>query len=212
MSVLHQLASSLNRRDEVPNQELAQRIAATNNKSAVKELVENLHNKNKEIPGDCIKVLYEIGAVRPDLIAGYYKEFGDLLQSKTNRLIWGAMTALDSIALNEPKGVHAMLPRILAATDAGSVITKDHAVGILAKLATVKAYRDDCISLLLEELMKSPNNQFPMYVEKALPVIGEKERQRFQVIIMKRMPELERESAKKRVTKVLKKLESKVKS
>jgi hypothetical protein len=209
MTVLDQLASSLNRRDEVPNQELAQRIAAANNKGAVKELVDNLHNKNKEIPGDCIKVLYEIGAVRPDLIAGYYKEFGELLQSKTNRLVWGAMTALDSIALKEPKHVHALLPRILAAADAGSVITKDHAVGILAKLATVKAYRDDCISLLLEELMKSPNNQFPMYVETALPVIGEQARQRFQAIIMKRLPELERESAKKRVMKVLKKMASK---
>jgi hypothetical protein len=73
---------------------------------------------------------------------------------------------VDSIALKEPKVVHAMLPRILTAADAGSIITKDHAVGILAKLATMKAYRDDCISLLLEELMKSPNNQFPMYVEK----------------------------------------------
>jgi hypothetical protein len=39
-----------------------------------------------------------------------------------------------------------------------------------------------------------------------LPVIGEKAQQRFQAIIMKRLPELERESAKKRVVKALTKI------
>jgi hypothetical protein len=52
MSILTKLASSLNRRDEVPNQELAKQIAKTNDTKGVKELFENLNNKSKGIQND----------------------------------------------------------------------------------------------------------------------------------------------------------------
>jgi hypothetical protein len=207
VSVLAKLATALNRRDEVPNQELARKIVRERDAAAVKELVENLGNKTKGIPGDCIKTLYEIGASNPDLIAKYYKEFGKLLESKNNRMVWGAMTTLDTIALKEPKGVRGMLSKILDAADnSGSVIARDHAVGILAKLGTVQPYKRDCVPLLLEQLMSCPNNQFAMYVEKSVAVIDAGNSKRFQQVMEQRMPKLERESQKKRVAKVLKKL------
>jgi len=207
MSVLDQLATALGRRDEVPNQELAQRIVRERDAAAVKELVENLEHQKKAIPSDCIKVLYEIGAANPDLIAKYYKEFGKLLESKNNRLVWGAMIALDTIVLKQPKGVHGMLSKILKTADtSGSVIARDHAVGILAKLATLKPYRRDCVALLIEQLMSCPDNQFPMYVEMSAPVIDADSREKFRKVIEKRSRDLDKESQKKRVGKVLKRL------
>jgi len=207
MTVLNKLATAQNRRDEAPNQELAQRIVEAADKSAIKELIENLGHKDKNIQSDCIKVLYEIGEMRPELISKYYKEFGKLLESKNNRLVWGAMTALDCIALKEPQGVYGMLAGILATADEGSVITKDHAVGILVKLASLKQYADDCVPLLMEQLIKSPNNQFPMYAEMSLAVITEKNKKRFEEILKGRIKGLEKESQKKRVMKVLNKFE-----
>lgn len=204
LTVLDQLATALNRRDEVPNQELAQRIVEAGDTSAIKELVESLVHKDKNIQGDVIKVLYEIGERRPELIAKYYKEFGKLLESKHNRLVWGAMTALDAIVITEPKGVYGMLAKILTIADGGSVITKDHAVGILVKLASLKQYADSCVPLLLEQLMKSPNNQFPMYAERSLAVIDRDNRKRFEEVMTNRIEGLEKESQKKRVMKVLK--------
>ena len=106
MSVISQLASSLGRRDEAPNQVLAQKIAQTRDRCSVQELVVNLSNADKNIQSDCIKVLYEIGERDPALISGYYEEFGSLLNHKNNRLVWGAMTALDAIAEVEPKGIY----------------------------------------------------------------------------------------------------------
>ena len=142
MSVLGKLATALNRRDEVPNQELARRIVRENDAAAVKELVENLHHKDKGIQGDCIKALYEIGAANPDLIGKYYREFGKLIESKHNRLVWGAMIALDAISAKEPKGIHGMLSKILKVADiSGSVIARDHAVGILVKLGALSSDR-----------------------------------------------------------------------
>lgn len=207
MSVLEQLATALNRRDEVPNQELARRIVRERNAAAVKELVENLNHKNRGIQGDCIKALYEIGEANPDLICKYYREFGELLDSKNTRLVWGAMLALDTIVLKQPKGIYSMLSKILMVADtSGSVIARDHAVGILAKLGTLKAYKRNCITLLFEQLLSCPNNQFPMYVEMSLPVIDADHRKRFQQIIETRVPKLDRESQKKRVARVLKRL------
>jgi hypothetical protein len=207
LSVLEKLASALNRRDEVPNQELARVIVRERNASAVQELVENLNHKNKGIQSDCIKVLYEIGESNPDLIARYYKAFGKLLESKNNRLVWGAMTALGTIAVNEPKGVHGMLSTILKVADSsGSVIARDHAVGILVKLGTLKPYKRDCIPLLIEQLISCPNNQFPMYVEMSVPVIDADNRKSFQQVIEKRVDKLDKESQKKRVARVLKQL------
>src|SRR3954467_15764863 len=102
MSIIDQLAVSLGRRDEVPNRELAERIASKGDKAAVKELVENLSNKNKNIQSDCLKTLYEIGEREPSLIGDYAKEFGTLLTSKNPRMVWGAATALSSIAEVNP--------------------------------------------------------------------------------------------------------------
>src|SRR5690242_16668150 len=106
MSVINKLASSLGRRDEVPNQELAAEIAGSNDKKAVKELVDNLNNKSKDIQSDCIKVLYEIGSLKPELIATFVNNFIDLLGNKNNRLQWGAMTALNIITNEKPDAVY----------------------------------------------------------------------------------------------------------
>lgn len=207
MTVLNQLATALNRRDETPNKELAEQIAKAGDKKAVEELVENLGHKDKNIQSDCIKTLYEVGERRPELIAKHYKAFGKLLESKNNRLVWGAMCALDAVAAIEPKGVRSLLPVILVAADEGSVITRDHAVGILAKLGSLKQYANECVPLLIEQLMKSPNNQFPTYAEKTLAAINEKNKERFRQILMKRMSGLATETQKKRVMKVLKTVE-----
>jgi len=206
MSVIDKLATSLNRRDEVPNQELARKIAAAGDKAAVRELVDNLSNENRGIPSDCIKTLYEIAALRPKLIAPYHRELGALLDNKNNRLVWGAMTALDAIAFEEPKGVYKMLAKIINIADTGSVITRDHAVGILIKLGSMKAYAPACLPLLLEQLMKAPNNQFPMYIERAEILFNERNQKAFEGIINRRLAELDRESARKRVGRILKRI------
>jgi hypothetical protein len=121
MNLLDKLASSLGVRDETPNVELAKIVAANNDAGAVKSLVENLAHKKSAIQGDCIKVLYEAGALRPELIAPHLDAFVRLLDHKNNRLQWGAMLAVDYIASVNPAAVYAHLPKIVAAADGGSV-------------------------------------------------------------------------------------------
>ena len=206
MTILHKLASSLKRRDEVPNQLLAEEIVRTNNRSAVEELVENVGNKNRDIQSDCIKVLYEIGERKPVLIVGFAEEFASLLESPNPRLIWGAMTALDTIAGEDRGRVFDLLPKILAGAESGSVIARDHAVGILVKLGSTERYAPSCFPLLLEQLKTCPNNQLPMYVEMSAKIVNDCNKETFNRIVEARGRSLEKESQRKRVARILKKV------
>src|SRR5438874_1493183 len=98
MSILPRLAHSQNRRDEEPNVALAKELATARDPAGIREVAKNLWNDEAEIQSDCIKVLYEIGALEPELIAGYAGDFIKLLGSPNNRLMWGGMTALAAIA------------------------------------------------------------------------------------------------------------------
>ena len=206
MSILEKLASSLNRRDEIPNQELAKAIVTADDTKAIKELAENLHNKNKNIQNDCIKVIYEIGASKPGLVSKYAKELIVLLDNKNNRLQWGAMTALDVITRESPKQIYSALSKIIEVADKGSVITNDRCVGILIKLCAIKEYADEAFPLLMERLKKSPVNQLPMYAENALPVIGEKNKNSFINTLTSRLNEIDKDTKRKRVEKVINKV------
>lgn len=206
MSVLDKLASALGERSEVPNVALAQQIAAKNDKAAVAELAENLNNKNKAIQTDCIKTLYEVGTLKPALISGYAKQFITLLDSKNNRLQWGAMTALSSIVAESPKVIYDALPKIVDVADKGSVITKDHCAKILTALCGMKQYAATAFPLLSEQILNAPVNQFPTYAENALPIVPKDEQTAFAAMLSKRLTDEMVDTKRRRLEKVISKL------
>lgn len=208
IQVINYLATSLNRRDEVPNQELARMIVDKDDHEAVQDLVNLLQHKSKDIQHDAIKVIYEIGALKPDLIASYISNFIALLSHKSNRMQWGGMMALSSAAVIASKKIYKVLPEIMDAADRGSVITKDHAVNILIALAKVPEYTSNSLTLLNEQLTICPTNQLAMYAERALPAISKKYQPLFRVTLEMRLKEVDQESKKKRLEKVLRKLAS----
>ena len=75
MSVLNKIAFYQNRRDEIPNQEVAQALAQTRSQADIREIAENLWNKEPNIQSDCLKVLYELGYLAPELIADIRRRF-----------------------------------------------------------------------------------------------------------------------------------------
>jgi HEAT repeat protein len=209
VSVIDKLACSLGRRDEVPNQELAKALAKKPDAKAVKELAENLHSRNKGIRQNCIKVLYELGEADPGQIAPFYKEFVALLDDKNNRMQWGAMTALSNLAHQKPKELLTSIGKIIGVANKGGVITRDHCVKILMAIGSDKKYTDKIFPLLREQLLLCPTNQLPSYAEQALPLINEKNKALFIKTLSSRLDEIEKESKRKRVEKVISKLNKK---
>jgi hypothetical protein len=207
MNVIDHLATTLKRRDEVPNQELAEKIAKTGDKEAVGELIELLKHKSKDLQHDAIKVLYEIGERKAGLISGHMKVFIDLLSHRNNRLQWGAMTAISSLVAENHREVYKALPGIISAAEQGSVITRDYAVKILIQLCSIKSYTAEVFPLLLEQLLGSPANQLPMYAENAMPVINDGNKAAFIKTLESRLDDIEKESKRNRVEKVIRKLQ-----
>ena len=206
MSIVDKLASSLGRRDEEPNKKLAAAIAAKKDKKSVKELVDLLQDKNKNIQGDCIKVLDEVGERSPTLVSDYANVFVSLLDDKNNRLQWGAMCVLDHITLENPKVIYGALGKIISSAEKGTVITKDHAVNILVKLCSQKQYVSKAFPLLVEQILLSPPNQLPTYAEKAMPFVNEQNKKLFLKAITSRLKDIDTDTKKKRLEKVIQKV------
>ncbi len=204
MSIIDTLAISLGRRDEVPNKELAGEIVRRNDRKAVEELIAALHGKDKNIQSDCIKVLYEIAEQKPTLIARHVRTFIELLENKNNRLIWGAMTAIDAVTSDQHAAVYGALATLINAADTGSVITRDHLVNILIKLSSLKQYAKKTFPVLITQLKTCPLNQLPMYAERALPAMSGKNTVAFVKVLTSRLDEIEKESGRKRIETVLK--------
>ena len=206
MNVTAKLASSVNRRDEAPNVKLAEEIAAKNDTAAVQELINNLHHAAKAIRHDSIKVLYETGNRKPELIAAYHAHFLELIASHDNRMIWGAMAALDSMVAVVHGAIGRKLYNIAHAANNGSVITRDHAVSIFIKLSSISRNAKTAFNLLLEQLTSCPVNQLPMYAEKSLLLTSEKQRASLVAILKSRLHEMDTESKRRRLQAVVKKL------
>lgn len=206
MSVIPRLATSLNIRGEVPNILLAEEIVKTHNYAATVELSSLFSGKSKALKSDAIKVLYEVGYRNPKLIADYYHLFISLLQSKDNRLQWGAMTALDTLVPLKPDELFREIDKIIEAANKGSVITRDHAVNILLSLCTNKKYAAKSYALFFSILKDSPTNQLPAYAEKALGIMDAAHAHLFKDILSKRLSDVNTPTKKRRLEKVIQKL------
>lgn len=168
MSVLDRLACALGRRDEEPNIALARVLAASGDAAGVAALAEALSTSPRPVRHDAIKALYELGALRPDLVRPHAGTFLALLDGSDNRLVWGALAALDTLAADHPDLIAAHLPEILAAAGRGSVIAKDKAVSMLATLASLPAPGPGAWDALLAMVRDAAVNQAAMYAEAAL--------------------------------------------
>lgn len=205
MSIADRLASALDRRDEAPNIALAEEIADKGDTRAVAELMDLLSTGSKALRHDAIKVLYEAGDRNPALIAPHRFAFVRLLETRDNRMLWGALTALAAIAPYDPDALAPHLDAILAAADNGSVIAKDKAMTILLALAATSAHRNTAWPLLLARLEAAAPNQLPMYAEQALPVAGP-EGAALAATLTARLGDMPTPAKRRRVEKVITKL------
>ena len=204
MDVLSKLASALDRNDERPTVELAEALVAKPDKKAIAVLADTLSTGTVAVQNDAIKVLYEIGELAAELVAPHAEAFFALLKSKNNRNVWGAMSAIDTIAGVKAKDVAARLKDILAAADKGSVIAKDKAMSTLAKLA--QAGEAKAMPALLERLVDAAPNQFPMYAELAATAVTPAHQAKLVGILETRLKAIDAAAKKARVEKVLRKL------
>ncbi len=207
MSALQRIAYYQNQRDEVPNQELAKELAAKKDRKGIREIAGNLWNENSQVQSDCLKVLYEIGYLRPELVASYADDFLKLLHSRNNRLVWGAMIALATVADRQADVIFPHVAEIKQVMDQGSVITRDNGVQVLALVAAQKAaYSKSILPYLLHHLETCRPKDVPQHAEKAAVAVNARNKKSFIVVLEKRLGDLSGSPAA-RVKKVIKEVE-----
>jgi hypothetical protein len=208
MSVLKRIAHLQNRRDEAPNQELAKQLAEQKDREGIREIAENLWNKDKNIQADCIKVLYEIGYTDPSLIADYAEDYLKLLKSRNNRLVWGGMIALSTVATLKADFIFEHLQEVYRAVEHGSVITVDGSVLTLAGVASAREeYRRAIFPFLLNHLRSCRPKDVSQHSEKSLPAVDASNKDDFIAVLEKRIDDLTATQVK-RVKKVIKEAEN----
>lgn len=136
---------------------------------------------------DGFKVAYEIGQVKPELISKYALTFIELLKSRNNRLVWGGMTALATIAEVASETIMAHLNTLKSAMKIGSVITIDKGVLTLAKLATVSKENNDVIfPFLLHHLENCRPKEIPQHSESTLLAVTDENKEKLLNVLRKR--------------------------
>ncbi len=191
MAVLNRIAHLQNRRDEGPNQELARELASKKDKAGIREIADNMWNKDSHIQTDCIKVMYEIGYIDPVLIAPYAEDFIKLLKSRNNRLVWGGMIALATVAELKADIVFANLAEIQKTMKTGSVITMDNGVAALARAASKnEKYNQTIFPFLLQHLRTCRPKDVAQHSEKTLPAVSASNKSSFIKTLERRMEDL----------------------
>jgi hypothetical protein len=191
MTVLDRLATSLGQRSEAPNQELARDLVKRNDSAGIRELAENLWNKDSQIASDCIKTLYEVGYLQPELIAPYAGDFLKLIKSRENRLVWGGMLALSTIAALKPADIFAQVEVVKKITKEGSVITTDNGIKTLSIVAGCKEeYNRVIFPFLMEHLKTCRSKEIPQHAESTLAAVNPINKQLFIGTLTQRMDAL----------------------
>jgi len=204
--MIEKLAYSLERNDEELNIEVAKYLVKTKNKKGIKEIVDGLNNSKSQIASDCIKVLYEIAGIMPELVSEYVDVFIQLLKSRNCRLVWGGMTALSKIVLLEHSEIYKNLDIVLMAYKNGKVITVDNSISVFAGLVKAdKKYEKKVFPVIIEHLEKCRPKEVGQHAERAFICVNKNNSQIFKETLLKRKDSLT-DAQKKRVDKLIKQI------
>jgi len=204
MSVLNRIAASQGRRDEAPNRELARDLAGRGDHDGIRELAANLDHPDQNVRSDCLKTLYEVGYLRPELVAGYADDFLRLLHDRNNRMVWGAMLALSTIAPLRADDLFRHHGEIQSVMADGSVITVDNGIRILAAVAAANtSYRSELFPFLLHHLETCRPKDVPQHAEAVVHVVDAAHADAFVAVLETRMAEMSTSQAS-RLKRVIK--------
>ncbi|MGD0751481.1 MAG: hypothetical protein ABSA23_08735 [Anaerolineales bacterium] len=191
MSVLNKIAFFQNRRDEIPNQEMARELAQTRSQADIQEIATNLWNKVPNIQSDCLKVLYELGYLAPELIADRVDDFLKFLRHPNNRMVWGGRIALSTVADSKAAEIFPHVDEIVQVMKMGSVITMDNGIKALALVASQKGeYRKAIFPILLDHLKTCRPKEVPQHAEKSLPATTVDNKSDLILVLEKRFEEM----------------------
>ncbi|MBX9449330.1 MAG: hypothetical protein KL787_06290 [Taibaiella sp.] len=135
------------------------------------------------------KELKKIAEKDPESLIPYYADLVEILKNPDVKVSWATMFLLSPMAIYRPHMAYEHLGLFAALADGTSVISRDHYVRILTVLAVHEEYKDACLTLLIDEVMKAPVNQLPSYATSAVSVADHTHKARLEKVIASRLPD-----------------------
>ena len=207
MAILNRLASAQGRRDEELNKALGQELVEMKNLEGIREIAENLWNKDKKIQSDCDAVMEEIGRIEPELIQEFVFDFIKLLSSKRNRRVWQSMECLALIAHLKAQEIFEQRETIQYHIENGSVITVDGGIKTLGKVAAANSdFNRELFPYLLEQLRTCRPKSVGQFAESIFEAVYPENQAEYVAVLNGRLDILSA-SQQKRVNKLLRRLE-----
>jgi len=196
-----------NRSDDQDTVALAESLTAGKRRAEAAALVKaasaRILDPDKKIQSGCIKLLYEIGYREPSLIAGHAELFVRLLKNRNNRLVWGGMIALSTIARSCPEALFERRVELLEAIRGGSTITQDRGMMTLGLVAAADPrYLKELFPKLLAILRGSEAKDLPKFGEHLKPALSREYAASYVEALESRLNELP-PPAQKRVGRLL---------
>jgi hypothetical protein len=190
--LLNRLGYLQTRRDRTPNLDLARDLVARDDRLGIQEIAKNMWNDNKNIHGDCMNVMYEIGIIDPNLITQYSDDFIKFLKSKHHNMVRGAIIALAEIAKVKPEFTFKYLAEIKKTKETGSDnITVDKSISALAyTCAANEEYGKTIFPYLIDQLATCYFKEVSEHAERILPAVNESNKAEFIKSLEKRSDEL----------------------
>lgn len=129
------------------------------------------------------------------------------MRSRHNRMVWGAMIGLSTIADLAADAIDGQRGEIQRAMERGSVITVDAGMQTLAKLATTSdERRREIFPYLLQHLQTCRPKDVPQHAEKIVIAVDTANRDEFIRTLEQRLPNMSA-SQTTRIRRVIKQAE-----
>jgi hypothetical protein len=195
------------RKDEELNKDLGKELVEKNETDGIREIAENLWNKDEQIQTDCLSVLEQVGLLAPELIEDYVSDFLQLIFSKDNRLVWAAMINLALVAERKPQEIFDQYDDFVKVIERGSVITKDNGIKTLARVAAANTeYNEIIFPYLVEQLKSCRSKSVPQYAESISVAVTMDNEEQYLEVLNERLDTLSA-SQQRRVKKLLRTFE-----
>lgn len=171
--------------------ELVYLLIGRGDTEGIKKLTEDLYNKYLKIDSQTIQSLYENGYLKPRILIQYFDLFLDLLKSKNNRMVWGAMIALSMIAEYKAKEIFDKINLVCGAMKDGSNISIEYGLRVLvAVVASKPEYNAVIFPLLLDHLKVCKPKDLRRHGEIILQAVTEENKDAFFTVLKSRNDEL----------------------
>jgi hypothetical protein len=178
--------------------ETAAQIIAGTAEPGLAHYARALESENATLANQAARVIDEVIAQKPELVAPYIERLVRLLLSANTRVVSSCAGALPVLARVAPAKVARHLERLRGSYDAASDVAKDGMVRTFVALCIASvAYQKRVIDVLEKALGGAEPKTLLRWTELVLPALKGEPHAQARAVVEQRLPELPRPQAEK---------------